>query len=260
MKHGSVDQISLPIPLMARCQAHAEIEKNKETLSQMGIYIKISKNCSYVAMKAAKNSIRVFQMPLKFFNKTCFRAFKCLLQHLKTQRTDFQFNSSHQTESLVTNLGPSVRPNFWFLFVLILKALKRISIVKDDRPLILVIKTYKKKSPDGIMINEFADSWVQSPIFRLQWTCWAFTHRCCRYFRCTAGLEQPSSESLYENMIINASDTSLYELPGLKTTMEFSKSEFEVQKKDKRNRQNHLQFQIIATYSILIKDSTISRT
>ena len=77
------------------------------------------------------------------------------------------------------------------------------------------------------MINEFAEALVVPLIVRAQQTGFD-TSMFMECFRCTAGLKQPVSKFLYNNLVVNGPGTTLADRPQSWQTIDFIKSEFKI--------------------------------
>lgn len=100
--------------------------------------------------------------------------------------------------------------------------------VGDAQQFSPVIKTYNKKESDGSMVNEFADSLVQPLILRAQ-RAGLRIGLLMECFRCTAGLEQPSSRLFYNDKVTNGSGTALADRPKSQRTILFMKDNYQVE-------------------------------
>lgn len=97
--------------------------------------------------------------------------------------------------------------------------------VGDGQQLAPVVLSHKQKNTSEGMINEFAEGLIQPLILRAQKAGLPVSmFKEC--FRCTAGLEQPSSKLFYNDKVVSGAGTDLKDRKKSQKTVEFLKTTY----------------------------------
>ena len=99
-------------------------------------------------------------------------------------------------------------------------SLERFLGVGDAQQLPPVIVSHKRKSDQDTVVNEFSAILTQPLIHRVQ-QAGLKVSMLTECYRCTAGLEQPSSSLFYDNKVINGPQTDLASRPPSQATVNF---------------------------------------
>lgn len=108
-----------------------------------------------------------------------------------------------------------------------MRSLERILAVGDAQQLPPVVVSHKRKSDQDTVVNEFSNILIQPLIYRVQ-RAGLKVGMLVECYRCTAGLEQPSSAFFYDNKVINGPLTDLASRPRSQATLNFIRQRYGV--------------------------------
>ena len=106
-------------------------------------------------------------------------------------------------------------------------SLGRILGVGDAQQLPPVVVSHKRKSDQDTVVNEFSTILRQPLIYRVQ-QAGLKVSMLVECYRCTAGLEQPSSAFFYDNKVINGPLTDLASRPRSQATVNFIRQRYAI--------------------------------
>ena len=216
--------------LMARCLAFAGLEGNKETPQANGDPHKYFRDLFLRGNESDEKFSEQFREALERLKKDVFRNASVVLTTF-SNAADKTLSRLFEPDWIIGDeVGATREAEFLIPICSNIDSVERVLGVGDALQLPPVVKTLNKTRSDGTMINEFADSQVQPLILRLQHA--GLQHQMLlECFRCTVGLEQPSSMLFYKNKVYNGPKTSLEYRPKSQRTVEFVKSEFGIETK-----------------------------
>lgn len=214
--------------LMARCLVHAGIEGDQETIQPDGDPHKDFRELFLRGDESREEYNEELINALEGLQQDVFSGTSVVLTTFSNS-ADKSLISYFEPDWIIGDeVGATCEAEFLIPVCGNLGSIERLLGVGDAQQLAPVVKTYNKKRLDESMINEFAESQVQPLILRLQRA--GLQHNMfLECFRCTAGLEQPSSKLFYQNRVVNGLGTSLNERPKSRRTVDFLKSEFGIQ-------------------------------
>jgi hypothetical protein len=211
--------------LMARCLAHAGLEEGKETPQEKRGPHRDFREMFLHGNEDEEKFKENFDSALTSLQAAVISSSHVIVTSFLNAADSFLNKHFKPSFFIGDEIGATQEAETLIPIAMNLDSLERLICVGDTQQLAPVIRTHKKKSPGGCMINEFAEALVQPLIYRLQLAgipSSMFLH--C--FRCTEGLEQPSSKLFYQNKVINGQGTSLSDRPKSLKTVEFLSHEF----------------------------------
>lgn len=211
--------------LMARCLAFAGLEGDKETPQANGDPHKHFRELFLRGSERDENFSKQFKEALERLQQNVFRNALVVLTTFSNAADKTLCRLFEPQWIIGDEVGATREAEFLIPICANIDSVEKIIGVGDAQQLPPVVKTLNKSRSDGTMINEFADSQVQPLILRLQLA--GLQHEMLlECFRCTVGLEQPSSMLFYHNKVYNGPNTSLEHRPKSQKTVDFIRSEF----------------------------------
>lgn len=216
--------------LMARCLAYAGLKGDKEARQANGDPHRFFRDLFLRGDESDENFNKQFMESLERLQQDVFLNSSVVLTTFSDSADKSLYKSFEPDWIIGDEVGAAREAEFLIPICANIKSVERVLGVGDAQQLPPVVKTLNKSRSDKTMINEFADSQVQPLILRLQLA--GLQHEMLlECFRCTAGLEQPSSMLFYKDKVVNGPKTSLQHRPRSQKTVEFIKSEFGIETK-----------------------------
>lgn len=222
---GSRPNFSI-MSLMARCLAHAGVEKEETPQSNEDPHSNF-RNLFLRGDESREDFSQQFNRALDDLETDVLSSASIVLTTFSNSADKFLTKHFVPDWIIGDEAGATQEAEFLIPVSANLESVERIISVGDAQQLAPVVKSCNKKLRDGRMVNEFADSLIQPLIFRLQ-LAGLQPSMFLECFRCTAGLEQPSSKLFYADKIVNGPGTALNDRPRSRKTVKFLETQFGV--------------------------------
>lgn len=169
--------------------------------------------------------VKKFKEGMKAVESGVFRRTSVVLTTFSNSADKFLISHFSPTWIIGDEIGATQDAELLIPIAANMRSLERILGVGDAQQLPPVVVSHKKKSDQDTVVNEFSAILTQPLIYRVQ-KAGLKASMLVECYRCTAGLEQPSSAFFYDNKVINGPLTDLASRPRSQATVNFIRQRY----------------------------------